>query len=130
MSTGGTGDPPPYIILVGGNEGVGVYHLNTPFTPPPSRHDIEKHVTAAQTQNGQAAVPAAVPPSATDDGVKRFVSEDRKLGRKPGMTTCRLLLCMAVLIPIPFFLKHFKDAYHSCPRCHRVLHVNKKKFCS
>lgn len=30
---------------------------------------------------------------------------------------------------IPFFINHFKDAYHSCPRCQRVLHVHKKRCC-
>lgn len=30
---------------------------------------------------------------------------------------------------IPFFVNHFKDAYHSCPRCRRVLHVHKKRCC-
>ncbi|KAL2101740.1 hypothetical protein ACEWY4_003501 [Coilia grayii] len=157
MSTGGTGDPPPYIIPVGGDEGVRVYHLHTPFTPPPSKHDgaYEEQITGTNTQNVSSAQ-AAVPASATDDGVKRFVSEDRQLGRNPGMTTCPtcqqqvltdvqykvgsyawimcfvFILCGLVLCCclIPFFLKHFKDAYHSCPRCHQVLHVDKKKCCS
>lgn len=39
----------------------------------------------------------------------------------------RLVLCCCL---IPFFLKHFKDAYHTCPRCQRVLYVDKKKCCS
>lgn len=30
---------------------------------------------------------------------------------------------------LPFFLKFFKDVYHSCPKCHRVLHVDKKQCC-
>lgn len=39
---------------------------------------------------------------------------------------CRLVLCCCL---IPFFMKSFKDAYHTCPRCNRVLHVEKKKCC-
>ncbi|XP_063044268.1 lipopolysaccharide-induced tumor necrosis factor-alpha factor homolog [Engraulis encrasicolus] len=162
MSTGGKGDPPPYIIPVGGEDGVRVYHLHTPFTPPSTTIEgfpaggaaNDDYVTTAQVQNVNAGQVAA--PSTETDGVKRFVSEDRQLGNNPGMTTCPscqqqvltevqykvgtyawimcfvFILCGLVLCCclIPLLHKHFKDAYHSCPRCHRILHVEKKKCCS
>lgn len=33
-------------------------------------------------------VSASHAPAPTNEGVQRFVSEDRQLGRNPGMTTC------------------------------------------
>ncbi|KAJ3601561.1 hypothetical protein NHX12_032529 [Muraenolepis orangiensis] len=86
----------------------------------------------------------------------RFVSPDSDLGRSAGMTTCTscqqqvmsnvtykagtyawlmclLFICCGLVLCcclIPFFLKNFKDAYHTCPRCNKVLHVDKKKCCS
>lgn len=38
----------------------------------------------------------------------------------------RLVLCCCL---IPFFMNNFKDAYHTCPRCNMVLHVEKKQCC-
>uniref|UniRef100_A0A672IHU5 LITAF domain-containing protein n=1 Tax=Salarias fasciatus TaxID=181472 RepID=A0A672IHU5_SALFA len=43
------------------------------------------------------------------------------------------LMCLVLVLGcclIPFFVNHFKDAYHTCPRCHRVLHVQKRSCCS
>lgn len=45
---------------------------------------------------------------------------------KCALLCCRLVLCCCL---IPFFMNNFKDAYHTCPRCNRVLHVEKKKCC-
>ncbi|XP_013866844.1 cell death-inducing p53-target protein 1 isoform X2 [Austrofundulus limnaeus] len=28
---------------------------------------------------------------------------------------------------IPFFVNHFKDAYHTCPSCKRVLHIQRRQ---
>ncbi|XP_037648248.1 lipopolysaccharide-induced tumor necrosis factor-alpha factor homolog [Sebastes umbrosus] len=93
--------------------------------------------------------------TAGGDGKSRFVSYDGSLGRNPGMTTCTscqqqvmtnvtykagtyawlmclLFICCGLILCcclIPFFLKNFKDAYHTCPRCNRVLHVDKKQCC-
>uniref|UniRef100_A0A3Q3GCL2 Si:ch211-157c3.4 n=2 Tax=Labrus bergylta TaxID=56723 RepID=A0A3Q3GCL2_9LABR len=88
------------------------------------------------------------------DGKRRFVS-DSALGDSPGMTSCTscqqqvmtnvtykagtyawlmclLFICCGLILCcclIPFFMKRFKDAYHTCPRCNRVLHVEKRKCC-
>ncbi|XP_062388621.1 lipopolysaccharide-induced tumor necrosis factor-alpha factor homolog-like [Sardina pilchardus] len=166
MSTDGKREPPPYILPVaggtggGGGDGVKVYHVHTPFTPgsstiePYGQSDSnEGHYTSAVQAQNVSSSHAAAP---TDDGVKRFVSEDRQLGHSPGMTTCPtcqqqvltevtykigayawimcivFILCGLVLCCclIPLLHKHFKDAYHTCPRCQRVLYVDKKKCCS
>ncbi|XP_063073949.1 lipopolysaccharide-induced tumor necrosis factor-alpha factor homolog [Engraulis encrasicolus] len=116
----------------------------------------EATTTATATQEQTVNVGQAV---ATSDGMKHFVSVESQLGHTPGMTTCTSceqqvltevrykigvyawLICLAFILcgmvtcgllclfmPLSF-LKRFKDAYHSCPRCHRVLHVDKKKCC-
>lgn len=48
---------------------------------------------------------------------------------KPGQ---RKSLCFRLLLGcclIPFFVNSFKDAYHTCPRCRRVLHIHRKTCC-
>uniref|UniRef100_A0A667WGP6 Si:ch211-157c3.4 n=1 Tax=Myripristis murdjan TaxID=586833 RepID=A0A667WGP6_9TELE len=119
---------------------VKVYHVHTPFTPPSS-----DDASASHSNQGLGG-----------DTKRKFVSYDTELGRNPGMTTCAscqqqvmtnvtykagtyawlmclLFICCGLVLCcclIPFFLKSFKDAYHTCPRCHRVLHVDKKRCCS
>uniref|UniRef100_A0AAY5KS52 LITAF domain-containing protein n=1 Tax=Esox lucius TaxID=8010 RepID=A0AAY5KS52_ESOLU len=41
------------------------------------------------------------------------------------------ILCGLILgcCLIPFLVRHFKDTYHTCPRCHMVLHIHKKMCC-
>ncbi|KAM6965947.1 lITAF domain-containing protein, partial [Tautogolabrus adspersus] len=89
------------------------------------------------------------------DGKRKYVSYDSALGDSPGMTSCTscqqqvmtnvtykagtyawlmclLFICCGLVLCcclIPFFMKRFKDAYHTCPRCNRVLHVEKRKCC-
>ncbi|XP_036408005.1 lipopolysaccharide-induced tumor necrosis factor-alpha factor homolog [Megalops cyprinoides] len=149
MTTESSGDktaPPPYIIPVEGqSDDVKVYHVHTPFNPPPST--IQENAYQLQTSSSTQAGP---PPK------QKFVSYETELGRHPGMTTCTscqvqvmtnvtykvgayawlmcflFILCGLVIgcCLIPFFVKHFKDAYHSCPRCNQILHVEKKRCCS
>ncbi|KAJ8413563.1 hypothetical protein AAFF_G00080700 [Aldrovandia affinis] len=134
-------NPPPYIIPVGGSivDEVKVYNLHTPFHPPTSRKEDVP----------QAMVPEYSPPEPN-----KYIAET-ELGRSPGMTTCTscqlqvmtnvthkvgpyawimcfvFILCGLVLCCciIPFFVKHFKDVYHSCPRCNQILHIEKKSCC-
>uniref|UniRef100_A0A671XAR4 LITAF domain-containing protein n=1 Tax=Sparus aurata TaxID=8175 RepID=A0A671XAR4_SPAAU len=64
------------------------------------------------------------------EGKRKYVSYETPLGSSPGMTTCTSLCVLACgCFLIPLFVKHFKDAYHTCPRCNRILHVEKKKCC-
>ncbi|KAM6913297.1 lITAF domain-containing protein [Lycodopsis pacificus] len=127
--------------------------------PPMSRqvtsrltiHFLETHVNSFYLQlytGGGGGLEAG-------DGKRRFVSYDGGLGNNPGMTTCTscqqqvmtnvtykagtyawlmclLFICCGLILCcclIPFFMNKFKDAYHTCPRCNRVLHVEKKQCC-
>ncbi|KAM4635148.1 lITAF domain-containing protein [Polymixia lowei] len=156
MSSDGTTDPPPYLIPVEGQAGgVKVYHVHTPFTPP-----THEDFPASQAQSATPVYTSgggALGTGVSDvEGKRKFVSYETDLGRTPGMTSCAscqqqvmtnvtykagtyawlmclLFICCGLVLCcclIPFFLKNFKDAYHTCPRCNRVLHVDKKRCCS
>ncbi|XP_041851341.1 lipopolysaccharide-induced tumor necrosis factor-alpha factor homolog [Melanotaenia boesemani] len=152
MSTNQKTEPPPYLIPVEGQGGgVKVYHVHTPFTPPTSEENSTTRVTPVYTSGGGGLGTGAN----TSDGKQKFVSYDVGLGSNPGMTTCPscqqqvmtnvtykagtyawlmclLFICLGLVLCcclIPFFMKRFKDAYHTCPRCHKVLHVEKKQCC-
>ncbi|KAF7663311.1 hypothetical protein LDENG_00213570 [Lucifuga dentata] len=82
----------------------------------------------------------------------KFVSYETEFRRSPALTTCpscqsqvttqityrsgpcTWLMCLVFILCglvlgcclIPFFVSYFKDAYHICPRCRRVLHTHKK----
>ncbi|XP_071369806.1 lITAF domain-containing protein isoform X2 [Centroberyx affinis] len=154
MSSQGQTDPPPYLVPVEGQGGgVAVYNVHSPFTPPTMQGSLSAtHGTQVYTSGG-GAVGSGLDQG---DGKSRFVSYDTDLGRTPGMTTCTscqqqvmtdvtykagtyawlmclLFICCGLVLCcclIPFFLKNFKDAYHTCPRCKRILHVDKKRCCS
>ncbi|XP_034447974.1 cell death-inducing p53-target protein 1 [Hippoglossus hippoglossus] len=155
MSAGAKKDPPPYLIPVEGqNDGVTVYHLHSPFTPPPSSQAAGV-ATPVYTSGGGGAGGSLGAGLDGGAGKSKFVSYDTDLGRNAGMTTCTscqqqvmtnvtykagtyawlmclLFICCGLILCcclIPFFLKNFKDAYHTCPRCNRVLHVDKKQCC-
>ncbi|XP_028267138.1 lITAF domain-containing protein [Parambassis ranga] len=148
MSADGNKQLPAYILPVEGQSGgVKVYHVHTPFTPPTSQETSTSHVTPVYTSGGGGLD--------SEGGKKKFVSYDVGLGRTPGMTTCTscqqqvmtnvtykagtyawlmclLFICCGLVLCcclIPFFMKNFKDVYHTCPRCNRVLHVEKKQCC-
>nr|XP_015215830.1 PREDICTED: lipopolysaccharide-induced tumor necrosis factor-alpha factor homolog [Lepisosteus oculatus] len=150
-STGdGLRDPPPYAIQMDGkgkldDGGVKVYHLHSPVSPPPPREQ-----SYVQTKSSSPVYTYASEPK------QKFVSyEEKEIGREPVMATCThcqqqvltnvhykvgayaILMCLLFIVCglvvgcclIPFFVKHFKDVYHTCPRCSRILHVNKKACC-
>ncbi|XP_075937591.1 lITAF domain-containing protein [Anarhichas minor] len=144
MSADGKKEPPPYLTPGQGPAGVVVYHTHTPFNPNSGQNETPTNMftSGAGLENG--------------DSKRKFVSYDGGLGNNPGMTTCTscqqqvmtnvtykagtyawlmcllficcgLFLCCCCLIP--FFMNKFKDAYHTCPLCNRVLHVEKKQCC-
>ncbi|KAI3359304.1 hypothetical protein L3Q82_002817 [Scortum barcoo] len=85
MSADGKKEPPPYIIPVQGQgDGVKVYNLHTPFTPPTSQSNSTSVATPVYTSGGGG------PGSGLEsgDGKRRFVSYDSALGNSSGMTTC------------------------------------------
>ncbi|KAK7174929.1 hypothetical protein R3I93_001972 [Phoxinus phoxinus] len=137
-------DPPPYVIPIGD---VRVYHVHTPFSPHSStiRDSVieEKSSTPVQSQSAEAK--------------NKFVSYDSyELGRKPGMAACThcqqqvlteisykvgvfawltcllFILCGLILCCclIPLFHNFFKDVIHTCPKCTKILHIEKKRCCS
>ncbi|XP_022612658.1 lipopolysaccharide-induced tumor necrosis factor-alpha factor homolog isoform X1 [Seriola dumerili] len=156
MSADGRREPPPYIVPVEGQgDGVKVYHVHTPFNPGTQETPVYTSGGGGLSAGLGAGVGAGLGSGDSGDGRRKFVSYDTSLGRNPGMTTCTscqqqvmtnvdykagtyawlmclLFICCGLVLCcclIPFFLKNFKDAYHTCPRCHRVLHVEKKKCC-
>ncbi|XP_051988353.1 lipopolysaccharide-induced tumor necrosis factor-alpha factor homolog [Xyrauchen texanus] len=145
MSADGTKNPPPYIIPIENKGDVKVYHVHTPFTPQSS--------TIGETRM-ESARPVQAP---STDAKNKFIGYDSyELGRNPGMascTTCQqqvltnvtykvgyyawlmcllFILCGFVLFCclIPFFAKFFKDVYHTCPKCNKIIHIEKKRCCS
>lgn len=146
MSAGGTKLPPYIIPVEGEGEGdVKVYHVHQPFAPPATNQDpAPTEVQATPVYGSSSAAPK-----------NKFVSYETELGHSSGSTTCTScnkqvntnvtykvgtfawLMCLVFILCglvigcclIPFFMKHFKDAYHSCPLCNKILHVDKKRCC-
>ncbi|XP_028311392.1 lITAF domain-containing protein [Gouania willdenowi] len=128
---------PPYIIP--SQEDVKLYKVHSPFHP----QDNPRPVVTTGVGN------------ADGDGRTKYVSYDTGLGFNSGTTTCTscqqqvrtdvtykagtyawlmclLFICCGLFLCcclIPFFMDRFKDAHHTCPICHRVLHVEKRKCC-
>ncbi|XP_047427280.1 lipopolysaccharide-induced tumor necrosis factor-alpha factor homolog-like [Mugil cephalus] len=147
----GDGNVPPYTIPVDGQQGGGVkvYHVHTPFTPPTSSQETSASQVTPVYSSGGAVIDTGTSTK------KTHVSYDVGLGRNPGMTRCPscqqqvmtevtykagtyawlmclLFICLGLVLCcclIPFFVKKFKDAYHHCPNCKRVLYVDKKECC-
>ncbi|XP_026858552.2 lipopolysaccharide-induced tumor necrosis factor-alpha factor homolog [Electrophorus electricus] len=145
MSSGAK-DPPPYIVPVDEKgDSVKVYKVHTPFNPANSNDDQFQ----LRTHNSSVQV------SSADNAKNKYVSYDTQLGRSPAMATCTdcreqvltqvtykvgayawlmclLFICCGFILGcclIPFFVKFFKDAYHTCPKCGRIIHVDKKRCC-
>ncbi|XP_076839744.1 lITAF domain-containing protein [Brachyhypopomus gauderio] len=142
----GVKDPPPYMIPVDEKgDNVKVYKVHTPFNPGNSNDEEFQMKTAG----------SHVQVSSSDDARNKYVSYDAELGREPAMATCTScreqvltnvtykvgafawLMCLLLIFCgfiigcclIPFFVKFFKDAYHTCPKCRRIIHVEKKRCC-
>ncbi|KAL4624490.1 hypothetical protein GN956_G17446 [Arapaima gigas] len=129
---------PPYTISVA--EAVKVYHLHPPFSTSRLSRD---------TSNNAELPPVATPAK------KKFVSYETEVGRSPAVIHCPFcqqqvmtnvtykigafawLMCFVFILCglvvgcclIPFFVKYFKDVYHSCPRCQQILHIERKSCC-
>uniref|UniRef100_A0A665TA27 LITAF domain-containing protein n=1 Tax=Echeneis naucrates TaxID=173247 RepID=A0A665TA27_ECHNA len=56
---------------------------------------------------------------------------DYQIGTLVWLMCLVFVLCGLVLgcCLIPFFVKRFKDAYHTCPQCRQVLHVHRRSCC-
>ncbi|CAL8283139.1 unnamed protein product [Boreogadus saida] len=134
---------PPYTLPVEGKlgGGVSVYHLHTPFNPNVPQDEGFPHKPPSGP-TPETRIPKYVDPTAlgftagktTCTSCQQEVTTNvtYKAGTYAWLMCllffcCGLFLCCCL---IPLFLKNFKDAYHTCPRCNRVLHVEKKKCCS
>ncbi|XP_027012638.1 lipopolysaccharide-induced tumor necrosis factor-alpha factor homolog-like [Tachysurus fulvidraco] len=142
----GIKDPPPYVIPVDkGGDDVRVYKVHTPFDPKSTSASASDFRVPTQSTTNYT----------TPTDRNRYVNYESELGRSPGMVTCpncreqvlthvtykvgtyAWLMCLLFILCgfiigcclLPFCLKFFKDVYHSCPKCNRVLYVNKKKCC-
>ncbi|XP_018555286.1 lipopolysaccharide-induced tumor necrosis factor-alpha factor homolog isoform X1 [Lates calcarifer] len=147
--------PPPYFFPDESRTGqdVRIYHIRSPFSPPPPPPSFSfspGHGCSTQTHS---PLPVSAPPPSTPR--PKFVSYETELYRSPALTSCPAcqtqvttqvthkvgahawLMCLVFVLCglvfgcclIPFFVNHFKDAYHICPRCRRVLHVHRKTCC-
>ncbi|KAM4603325.1 lipopolysaccharide-induced tumor necrosis factor-alpha factor homolog [Polymixia lowei] len=144
--------PPPYFLPDESKAGqdVRIYHINSPFSPlpPPSPFSFFPGGNKDQSPIPVSPLPLATPRL-------RFVSYETELCDSPGLTTCpscqaqvttqvtycvgtyAWLMCLLFVLCglvlgcclLPFLVRHFKDAYHTCPRCRRVLHIHRKTCC-
>ncbi|XP_041641709.1 cell death-inducing p53-target protein 1-like isoform X2 [Cheilinus undulatus] len=145
--------PPPYFLPESETgQDVRVYHVHSPFTPPPPPSFSFSPGVGCSTQNHTPVQASALPLSTT---IPKFVSYETRLSRYPALTTClscqtqvttqvtyqvgthAWLMCLVFVLCglllgcclIPFFFNHFKDVYHTCPRCRRVLHIHRRTCC-
>ncbi|XP_047435613.1 cell death-inducing p53-target protein 1-like isoform X2 [Mugil cephalus] len=146
--------PPPYFLPDERNSGqdVRVYQIYSPFSPPPPPPPSFSFSPGLGCST-QTHLPLPATPTHTPR--PKFVSYETALYRSPALTTCpscqtqvttqvtfrvgthAWLMCLVFVLCglvlccclIPFFVNHFKDAYHTCPRCRLVLHVQKKTCC-
>uniref|UniRef100_A0A3P9M5N5 LITAF domain-containing protein n=1 Tax=Oryzias latipes TaxID=8090 RepID=A0A3P9M5N5_ORYLA len=129
--------PPPYLLSDKKEikRNVGVYHISSTYNTSPL-HPSPLHVPAT------TSLPLRV----------KSVRREIELCRSPALMTCdscqilvttqvslkvgtyAWFMCLVFVLCglmlgcclIPFFVNHFKDAYHTCPHCQRVLHVHRR----
>nr|XP_046227591.1 cell death-inducing p53-target protein 1-like [Scatophagus argus] len=147
--------PPPYFLPDQSQTGpeVRIYHVHSPFSsPPPPTSFSFSPGDGCSTQAQSSLTVSAFPPSTPRP---KFVSYETELYRSPALTTCpscqtqvttqvayrvgihAWLMCLVLVFCglllgcclIPLFVNYFKDAYHTCPRCRRVLHIHRKTCC-
>ncbi|XP_028264134.1 lipopolysaccharide-induced tumor necrosis factor-alpha factor homolog [Parambassis ranga] len=145
--------PPPYFLPDNSKSGqdVRIYQIPSAFSPPPPSSSFSFSPGVGCSTQTHSPLPVSAPPLCAP--TPKFVSYQTELYRSPGLTTCPscrtqvttqvtfragthawlmcfvFVLCGLVLgcCLIPFFVNHFKDAFHTCPRCRLVLHVQKRR---
>ncbi|CAB1353169.1 unnamed protein product [Coregonus sp. 'balchen'] len=139
--------PPPYFLPVESEQGDNV-KIYSPFNhgPPPTPKD---------GCNSISHTPLPIPGGASAPRQWLVQHYESKLRDSPGLIRCpscqsqvmsdvthhagtfSWTMCLVFILCglflgcclIPFFLRNFKDAYHTCPRCHMVLHIHRKSCC-
>ncbi|XP_019719989.1 cell death-inducing p53-target protein 1-like [Hippocampus comes] len=122
--------PPPFTIPV---DAPAPYSLHTPFhlvatetiTPvvPVSKTTVTSYNTALGFHSGMTTCPSCQQQVMTNVSYKP--------GKYAWLMTL-LFFCLGLVLCcclLPLFFKRFKDAHHTCPRCNRLLHVEKRKCC-
>ncbi|XP_041790315.1 lipopolysaccharide-induced tumor necrosis factor-alpha factor homolog [Chelmon rostratus] len=145
--------PPAYFLPDQTGHDVRIYHVHSPFSPPPPPPSFSFSPGVGCSTQVQSPLPVSALPPATPR--LKFVSYETELYRSPALTACpscqtqvttqvtyragthAWLMCLLFVLCglllgcclIPLFVNHFKDAYHTCPRCRRVLHIHRKTCC-
>ncbi|XP_040001304.1 lipopolysaccharide-induced tumor necrosis factor-alpha factor homolog [Xiphias gladius] len=147
--------PPPYFLPDESQTGqnVRIYHVHSPFSRPPPPPSLSFSPGDGFSTLTHSPLPVSAPPPSAPR--LKFVSYETELYRSPALTRCpscqaqvttqvtyqvgthAWLMCLVFVLCglvfgcclIPFFVNHFKDAYHTCPRCQQILHVHKKTCC-
>ncbi|XP_037546335.1 lipopolysaccharide-induced tumor necrosis factor-alpha factor homolog [Nematolebias whitei] len=135
-----------------------IYHVNTSLSPlqppvfsPLPEGDSAKNAAVLHIHSPNPP-PSSSPPQASGPV---FVIYETKPFCTPVLRTCpscqtqvttevtfkvgiyAWLMCLVFVLCglflgcclIPFFVNHFKDVYHTCPRCKRVLHIHRRRCC-
>ncbi|RVE75991.1 hypothetical protein OJAV_G00004280 [Oryzias javanicus] len=132
--------PPPYLLSdkTETKRNAGVYHINLPDNPspaPPSPHPFPPHVSATSLPLRLKTLRREIelcrsPALMTCDSCQTRVTTQVsfKVGTHAWFMCLLFVLCGLFLgcCLIPFFVNHFKDAYHTCPHCQQVLHVHRR----
>ncbi|KAL1005387.1 hypothetical protein UPYG_G00058420 [Umbra pygmaea] len=125
------------------DDNVKIYHINRGLPATPKEGFIFH-------------TPSSIPAPSSGTHTPAFVQRyDAELGVSPGLTQCpscqtrvmtdvtfhagtfAWVMCLLFIVCgfilgcclIPFLFRHFKDTYHTCPRCRMVLHIHKKTCC-
>ncbi|XP_077426399.1 lipopolysaccharide-induced tumor necrosis factor-alpha factor homolog isoform X2 [Vanacampus margaritifer] len=128
---------------------VRIYHIRSPLRYPSASSLFDFPTGGIRPTKS----PSQVFASASVTPMPKFVSFESDLRRSPAVTSCPscraqvttrvryragtyawtmcvlFVLCGLVLgcCLLPFLVNHFKDAHHCCPRCHRLLHVHRRR---
>ncbi|XP_056265934.1 cell death-inducing p53-target protein 1-like [Pseudoliparis swirei] len=141
--------PPPYFTPdeTHTRQDARIYH-----TPPPSP---PLSFFPGVVRTIEADFPLTVPEGPSSSPRSTFVSHEAELFCYPALTTCPFCktqvtthvtyrvgglvwrMCFLMLFCglflgcclFPFFANYFKDAYHACPLCKRVLHIHRRTCC-
>ncbi|XP_034043649.1 cell death-inducing p53-target protein 1-like [Thalassophryne amazonica] len=141
-----------FFLLLLLEENVRIYHIQLPSSPSPPPPSLPDSFFPSATCSSKDQLPLSESISSPSPPRLKFVTYESELCHSAALTSCPFcqtrvmtqvvyrvgthawLMCLIFVLCglvlgcclIPFFVNHFKDAYHTCPRCRQVLHVHKK----